>query len=147
MFPPKVGSNIGVSTNNTTSLAKKSICSNVWDQINRNVERGPDGKVIKTIAKCKICGSVLNAMTKNGTSHLSKHCHGCNQNKNIDIRQMMVLQSSTTGNLSNWTYDQKVARQSIVKWLIKHNLSFLTIKDNHFEQMIQSLQHAFRKFL
>ena len=55
-------------------------------------------------------------MTKNGTSHLTRHlkCHA-QQNENKDIRQMMVSQSSTTGSLSNWTYDQKVARQSIVK--------------------------------
>ena len=59
---------------------------------------------------------------------------------------MMVSQSSTTGILSNWTYDQKVAHQNIVKWLIKRNLLFLTIDDNHFEQMIQSLQPTFKKF-
>ena len=86
-------------------------------------------------------------MTKNDTSHLTKHLHGHRQqNQNKDIRQMMVLQSSTTGSLSNWTYDQKVVCQSIVKWLIKHNLLFLTIDDNHFEQMIQSMQSIFKKF-
>ena len=54
-------------------------------------------------------------MTKNNISHLTRHLKGhAQQNQNKDIRQMMVLQS-TMGSLSNWTYDQKVARQSIVK--------------------------------
>ena len=88
----------------------------VWDYFTRSVERGPDGKVIRATAKCKICNNLLNAMTKNDTSRLTRHLKGhAQQNQNKDIRQMMVSQSSTTGSLSNWTYDQKVARQSIVK--------------------------------
>ena len=59
----------------------------------------------------------------------------------------MVSQSSTTGSLLNRTYDQKVVRQSIVKWLIKRNLLFLMIDDSHFEQMIQPMQHTFKIIL
>ena len=70
MSPPEVGSNIGAST---SSPAKKRARSNVWDHFTRNVERGPDGKVIRATAKCKICNNSLNAMTKNGTSHLTRH--------------------------------------------------------------------------
>ena len=73
--PPEVGSNIVASTSNADSLAKKRACSNIWDHFIRNVERGPDGKVIMATAKCKICSSVLNAMTKNDTSHLTRHLH------------------------------------------------------------------------
>ena len=116
MSPPEMGSNIGASTSNADSPAKKRAHSNVWDHFTRSVERGPDGKVIRATSKCKICNNLLNAMTKNDTSHLTRHLKGhAQQNQNKDIRQMMVSQSSTTDSLSNWTYDHKVAHQSIVK--------------------------------
>ena len=51
---------------------------------------------------------------------------------------MLISQSSSSGSLSNYTFDQKEARQSIVQWLIRKNLSFLIIDDNHFENMKQT---------
>ena len=53
MSPPEVGSNIGASTSNADSPAKKRARSNVWDHFTCSVERGPDGKVIRATTKCK----------------------------------------------------------------------------------------------
>ena len=59
MSLPKVGSNIRASTSNEDSSTKKCARSNVWDHFTRIVEHGPDGKVIRAIAKCKIYSIVL----------------------------------------------------------------------------------------
>ena len=84
----EVGSNVGASTSNADSPTKKYARSNVWDHFTRNIERGPDGKVIRVIAKYKICSSILNVMTKNSTSHLTRHFNAhTQQNKNMNIRK------------------------------------------------------------
>ena len=91
MSPPEVGSNIGASTSNADSPAKKRARSNVWDHFTRSVERGPDCKVIRATAKCKICNNLLSVMTKIGTNNLTRHLKGhAQQNQNKDIRQIMV---------------------------------------------------------
>ena len=60
---------------------------------------------------------------------------------------MLISQSSSSGSLGNYTYDQKEAHRSIVQWLVFKNLPFLIIDDTHFENMVQSsLQPAFKKF-
>ena len=73
-----------------------------------------------------------------------RHTKDCIKQQNIS--QMLISQSSSSGSLSNYTYDQKEAHRSIVQWLVRKNLSFLIIDDNHFKNMIQTnLQPAFKK--
>ena len=138
---PEVASNVGAGA----SKSSKRIRSDIWQYYLRVEERDALGHLINVKATCIKCKKYYAAHPKNGTSHLTRHSDACNKQKNIN--QMFLSQSSSSGSLGNYTYDQKEARRSIVQWLVRKNLPFLIIDDTHFENMIQSsLQPAFKKF-
>ena len=89
-------------------------------------ERDAAGQLLDVKATCLKCKKVYFAHPKNGTSRITRHSNLCN--KQINVAQILISQSSSSGSLSNYTYDQREDRRSIVQWLVHKNLSFLIVE-------------------
>ena len=63
-------------SSSTSSGAKRSRTSEVWQHFDKIIEQGPNRKQV-TYAKCKTCGNKLSGKSSDGTGHLMRHATSC----------------------------------------------------------------------
>lgn len=92
--------------------------SDVWNCFAK-VEIMENG-VIVTKAKCSVCNKLLSSNTTSGTSHLKRHLSSHTSTQNIDIGSQMQLGTNSSGNLSNFVYDESNAQKETVDFILSN---------------------------
>nr|AAP53852.1 hAT family dimerisation domain containing protein [Oryza sativa Japonica Group] len=95
-----------------------------------------DGKSIPR-AQCKYCEKILSAATSSGTGHLNRHYLAHLKNKAPAGARQTHLSFGPDGSVSTWTYDSKIAREEIAKFIVAEDLPIRMGESKHFERMIQ----------
>ncbi|KAK1264884.1 hypothetical protein QJS04_geneDACA017839 [Acorus gramineus] len=90
----------------------------------------------KTVAKYRFCGKELTANSCSGTSHLIRHAAECIR-KNVESKFQSQFSRTSTGQLSNFSFNQVVARRETVKYIIKTEQPFSKVEHPDFEEWIQ----------
>lgn len=132
---PSVGSPAVDEVGTSKPKRKPSAAWDTFDKISVQDPTKPAG-YFKTVAKCRFCGKELTANSCSGTSHLIRHAAECTR-KIVGSKFQSQLSRSSTGQLSNYSFNQVVARRETVKYIIKTEQPFSRVEDPDFEEWIQ----------
>ncbi|XP_024028942.1 zinc finger BED domain-containing protein RICESLEEPER 2-like [Morus notabilis] len=104
----------------TISKRKRKHTSVVWNQF----ERLPMGADQELKAKCKECGVVYMANSKNGTGSMRRHMQSCVRRDTRDVGQLLMSQDKGSLALSAKRFDAEHFRELITTAIILHDLPF-----------------------
>ncbi|KAM3221269.1 hypothetical protein P3L10_020537 [Capsicum annuum] len=122
------------------STKRKSMLprSLAWPHYEKFVEHGV------TKAKCKYCGKVLKAASRNGTTGLNNHLKICPKNPNkVNIFKQIYINfplQGEKGDGASWSFDQEVSRRSLVEMLIIDELPFCFVEKEGFKKFMRKTQ-------
>jgi len=102
------------------SKRKRKHTSVVWNQF----EMLPTGTNQELKAKCKECGVVYMANSKNGTGSMRRHMESCVRRDTRDVGQLLMSQDKGSLALSAKRFDAEHFRELITTAIILHDLPF-----------------------
>ena len=81
---------LSVGGSSTSTGAKRSRTSGVWQHFDEIIEQGTDGRQV-TYARCRMCRTKLSAKSSSGTGHLKRHSESCAKKQGIQLRQQQLI--------------------------------------------------------
>ncbi|KAL6566487.1 hypothetical protein OROGR_002102 [Orobanche gracilis] len=119
---------------------KRKLISPVWLLFEKQED--------KDLATCRLCGHTVSHKKGSGTGTLSRHFskHPDFDKDGGDVSTQQHLQLSAGGQVENWRYNHKRAREATVRYVVKKEKPFSFAEDPVFESYVQTaLQPQWKK--